>query len=316
MRRSIHFVLNPHARRLAREPRLIGRIEAMSRDRAQVWVTRTLDELAEAARRVALDGPELVVLCGGDGTFMAGVTALERAYAGGRLPTLALAPAGTVATVARNWGTGAGLLAVAEHVLCGGPLLSRERPTLWVREHGGASRVGFTVGTGLVARFFDRYYAAGAGGTPAALAIVARIFSGSLIGDSYAKSVLEPLPCTVTMDGQELPPRAFSLVVSSVLRDLGLHMRVTYRAGTDFDRPHLVASALPTTQLGPQWPRVLRGLPLRGSSCFDSLVTSFSVTFPDGAPGPYVLDGDVFHATAIQVSAGPRLQVLSVLPVS
>lgn len=314
MSRSIHFVLNPHARRLARDPALIRRIEAMSGDRAQVWVTRSLDELARAARQVALDRPDVVVLCGGDGTFMAGVTALERAYGGAALPALALAPAGTVATVARNWGTRAGVLDVAEHVLSGRSLRAQERPTLWVREHGGASRVGFTVGTGLVARFFDRYYAAGAGGTRTALAIVARIFTGSLIGDRYAKSVLEPLPCTLTADGHELSPRAFSLVVSSVLVDLGLHMRVTYRAGSDFERPHLVASALPTTQLGPQWPRVLRGLPLRGprSSCFDSLVTSFSVSFPEGQRGPYVLDGDVFHASAIQVSAGPRIRVLAV----
>ncbi len=308
----VHFVLNPHARRLAQNPALIARIQAMARGAARVWVTRTLDELAEAARKAAADRPEVVVLCGGDGTFMSGVTALERAYGGAELPTLALAPAGTVATVARNWGTRAGLLAVAEHVLEGGPLRSQQRPTLWVREHDGESRVGFTVGTGLVARFFDRYYAAGAGGTRTAMAIVARIFTGSLIGDGYAKSVLEPLPCTLTADGHELLPRAFSLVVSSVLPDLGLHMRVTYRAGSDFDRPHLVASALPTTKLGPQWPRVLRGLPLRGPSCFDSLVTSFSVTFPPGERGPYVLDGDVFHAGAFQVSAGPRIRVLTV----
>jgi diacylglycerol kinase family enzyme len=304
--------LNPYARRLAREPALIGRIEHLARDRARIWVTRTLDELGDAARHLAMDRPELVVLCGGDGTFMAGVTALVQAYREQPLPRLALAPAGTVATVARNWGTRADLLTVSELVVRGQPLPSRERPTLWVREQSGSARVGFTVGTGLVARFFDRYYAAGAGGTRTALAIVARIFSGSLIGDRYARSVLEPLPCTVTADGVELGPRAFSLVVSSVLRDLGLHMRVTYRAGSDFERPHLVASALPTTKLGPQAPRVLRGLPLRGPDCFDELVTSFSVAFPGGQAGPYVLDGDVFRASAIQVSAGPKIDVVTV----
>ncbi|HMJ10517.1 MAG TPA: diacylglycerol kinase family protein [Polyangiaceae bacterium] len=314
MSRPIHFVLNPNARRLARDPGLMRRIEALSRGRARVWVTRNLDELGEAARQLALERPDLVVLCGGDGTFMSGVTALQMAYADDRLPRLAFAPAGTVATVARNWGTSAGVLAVVEHVLGRAPLRSRERPTLWVREQSGAFRVGFTVGTGLVARFFDRYYAAGGGGTRTALAIVARIFTGSLVGDGYARSVLEPLPCVLTVDGRELEPRAFSLVVSSVLPDLGLHMRVTYRAGADFERPHLVASALRTKQLGPQAPRVLRGLPLRGPDCFDSLVTSFSVTFPKNEPGPYVLDGDVFRASSIQVSAGPKIDVVTLEP--
>ncbi len=63
-------------------------------------------------------------------------------------------------------------------------------------------RIGFIFGTGLVARFFERYYESGAGGYAAAARIVARIFAGSFVADAYSRSVLEPLPCRLLVDGQ------------------------------------------------------------------------------------------------------------------
>ena len=103
-------------------------------------------------------------------------------------------------------------------------------------------------------------------------------------------------------------PRAWSLVVCSVVRDLGLHMLVTHRAGEDPARPHLVASPLPTRALGPQAPRVVAGKPLVGDGNFDGLVERFVRRGPD-ARGCYVLDGDVFRAAEVEVSAGPMIRV-------
>lgn len=307
-----HLILNENAYRLSRGgSRLLGQVEMLASGRAHLWVTRELDELQDAAARIVELGAERVVLCGGDGTFMAGITALEQAFAGRELPHLILAPAGTVATVARDFGHRSDLLATIRRAVGGAALPTPvEHPTLRVREQGGATRVGFMFGTGLVARFFDRYYAAGAGGYAAAARIVARIFVGSVVGDAYSRSVLEPLPCTVTVDGRELDPRGYSLIMASVVKDLGLHMYVNYRAAEDPERPHLVATPLGTRQLGPQAPRVLLGRPLAGADNFDDLVQSFSVRFP-GEGGPYVLDGDVLNAREVTVSAGPRVRVIA-----
>lgn len=140
-----------------------------------------------------------------------------------------MAPGGTVATVARNWGQRAGLLDTVRRATRDvPPLRTLQSPTL--RVVGDGERVGFIFGTGLVARFFERYYAAGAGGYAAAARIVARIFVGSFVTDAYSRSVLEPLPCRITVDDRTLEPDAFSLVVASVVKDLGLHMWVTHRA--------------------------------------------------------------------------------------
>lgn len=252
---------------------------------------------------------ERVVLCGGDGTFMAGVTALADAGFD-PLPELVFAPGGTVATVAKNLGQRRGLLDAVRAATGDASALSRVvQPTLSVAEAGGPRRIGFIFGTGLVARFFQRYYAGGAGGYRAAARIVARVFVGSFVSDAYSRSILDPLPCTLAVDGRELSPRAYSLVVSSVVRDLGLHMLVTHRAAEDPERPHLVASPLSARALGPQAPRVLFGRRLRGEGCFDDLVRELRLRFPDG-PGPYVLDGDLLRAEEVTVTAGPRIAVL------
>jgi diacylglycerol kinase (ATP) len=307
------ILVNPHARRLRQAPGLIGRIRALANGRARVHVTRSLDELAGAAAAIAERGSTRVILCGGDGTFMAGLTALDRACDGGVLPELVLAPAGTVATVARNFGHTSGVVATVERVLMGPLPAAIERPTLRVSAEGRASvtHVGFMFGTGLVARFFDRYYEGGAAGYAGAARIVARVFAGSFVADAYSRSVLDPIPCTLSVENERLPARAYSLILASVVRDVGLHLHVTYRAAEDPDRPHLVASSLSPRRLGPQAPRVFLGRGLTGDGGYDGLVREFSVAFDGSAGGPYVLDGDIFHAREVGVRAGPRISVLS-----
>lgn len=303
----IEIVVNPNAGQL-RSGALLAAIRDLAQRRASVHVTGTLCELHHLAREFAKTRPDIVAFCGGDGTFMAGVSALHTAYEGSPLPELAFVPAGTVATVVRNWGDPRAPLKQL------GRLLERRqeravqvKPSLTLAA-GGREQIGFTFGTGLVARFFDRYEAAGAGGLGPALRIVSRVFWGSFWDDTYSRSVLSPLPCRLTVDGRELPASAYSLLVCSVLRDLGLHLRVTYRAEEDPERLHLVASCLPPRQLGPQAWRVLLGKPLSGANGFDDLVGAFTVEFATG--GAYILDGDRFVAERVQVRPGPRLRLL------
>ncbi len=141
---------------------------------------------------------------------------------------------------------------------------------------------------------------------------MARVFAESFWDGAYARRVLDPQPCTLEVDGRALPPRAWSLICAAVVRDLGMHMLVTYRAGEDPDRPHLVASPLPTRALGPRAARVLRGRSIGGLGHFDDLVGELVVRFP--GPAPYVLDGDTLRAATIRLRAGPLIHVLEPPP--
>jgi diacylglycerol kinase family enzyme len=305
-------IVNTTAHRFAAEPSLLDHVRRVVGHRARLHVTSTLSELESASEGIAAQGSELVALTGGDGTFMAGVTALASAFGERSLPKLALIPGGTVATVARNWCRRGEPAELIDRLLAQGPdAPATTRPTLRVVGDGGdgGERLGFIFGTGLVAGFFDLYNAGGARGHRAAARIVARIFAESFVGGGYARRVLDPLACTLEADGRALAPKAWSLICASVVSDLGLHMRLTYRAGEDLQRPHLVASALAARSLGPRMPLVLAGKSIGGEGHFDELVRTFTVRF-GSEPGPYVLDGEVLRAREVDVRAGPSIRVV------
>lgn len=314
----IDVIVNPTARRYERAPSLVRELRGAARGRAVFHATRDLRELDQVCAEAAAAGSEMVVLTGGDGSLMAGTTAVVRAF-GDRLPRIGFLPAGTAAIVSKNWGIRGEPAALLSRILAGGRGLRAERrATLRIRgerARGVEERVGFIFGTGLVAKFFDLYYEDGARGNSGAALLVGRIFVESFVGGPFARRVLEPLPCSIEVDGRRLRPDAFSLVCAAVVRDLGLHMIVTHRAAEDPRRPHLVVNALPTRRLGWRMPLVLSGRPIGGEDAFDDLVKGFVVRFDGGedpgrAEGPYVLDGDMFRASAVSVSAGPELEVV------
>jgi diacylglycerol kinase (ATP) len=304
---STAVILNPHARRLCQDPELVARLERVAEGRAPVLVTETLADLELACANLVGQPPDQVLVCGGDGTVMSTVTALGRAFGPRPLPRLVLVPAGTVSTTARRFCGHVDPLLLVDQALAGALAATSRQPTLEVSEQEAETRLGFTFGTGLVSRFFERYDAATHRGRLRAAVIVTRTLAGSVVGDAYARSVLEPVACTLRVDELTLPARAFSLVVASVLKNVGLGMRVTYRAGEDPMRPHVVASTLAPRRLGPQLWRVLLGLRLRGEGGFDGLVRELGLHFPE--PTSYVLDGERFVAAAVTVRAGPVVEI-------
>ena len=329
----IVVIVNRRARRLAGEMNARALLEGLRARRPGVRVveTRSMEELDAAADEMAREVPDAVVLAGGDGSYMAGVTALVRSFtAAGRsedaLPPIALAPGGTVSTVARNWGfRGGGLLSGGEDkaaryasrlldAVAGGRATVTARPTLRATDDR-ATRVGFIVGAGLVSRFFEVYDEEGARGYRGAASIVARVFAGSFARGVLAQRILTPVPCTITVDGVVAPFDRTSLVCASVVRDLGIGIHLLDRAGDETDRFHVVATPLGPSRLGPQLPLVLAGRPLLGAGNVDTLARSVELRFGRGdhdGDGAYVLDGELLRAERVVIGAGPVLRILSV----
>lgn len=324
-RRRVAVIINRRAKQLVDPTERLSSVLRATRDRTQLFETHTLAELDAVASHLAREIPDAVFLAGGDGSYMAGATALRRAFRNANLgdeaiPAVGLVPGGTASTVARNWGySGGGLLggedaaAYTARLLdatCTGRARSVPRPTLEVTDDTH-TRIGFILGAGLVSRFFELYERAGAGGYRSALAIVARIFASSLGRGHLAREVLAPVPCIVETDGMRAPFARVSLVVASVVRDLGLGMRVLYRAGEAQERFHVVASELGPSALGPQLPLVLLGRPLLGKRRLDTLTSQLRLSFPH-PEGTYVLDGELFGTARVEANAGPVLRVLQV----
>jgi diacylglycerol kinase family enzyme len=314
---TVDLVVNRKARRLGEDtPRSLRArlLAAAEQGGARVHETRSLEELDQVAREIADRGTDAVVLAGGDGSHMGGVSALARAC-GGRLPRVAFAPGGTVSTVARNLVGASSSASWGERLLravCDGTARARDVPSLHVRDDFGGDRVGFIFGAGLVAHFFDEYDAAPRQGIGPAARLAGRVFLGSLVGAPLARRVLAPVACGLEVDGDEQPSRAWSLVLASVVRDVGLGVRATYRAGESFDRFHVVASTLSARGLATQVPRVLSGRPMRsaGHTAVDAMARTLRVRF-DEPDASYVLDGDALRARDVRVEPGPIVPLLS-----
>lgn len=328
-RASVVVIVNRRARKLradAPSGELLDVLRAPRRG-LRVVETGSVAELEATADEVAREAPRAVVLAGGDGSYMAGVSALARSFAAAgsgeeAWPDIGLAPGGTVSTVARNWGMrSGGLLSASDETaasyasrlldaVASGRALITQRPSLRVTDDT-ASRVGFIAGAGLVSRFFEVYEAEGARGYPGAASIVARIFAGSFARGDLAAHVLTPRPCVVEVDGASAPFDRASLVCASVVPNLGLGMRLTYRATGALDRFHVVATPLGASRLGPQLPLVLAGKRLLGAGNVDTLARRLELRFPEG-DGAYVLDGERLVSDRVVITPGPVLRVLSV----
>ncbi len=321
----IHVIANVNARGLSARSEAIARLEGLARGRARLHLTHDVSELPGVMSQVVESDCRLVVLVGGDGTFMSGATAIIDALRGRPSPTIGLLPMGTVGTTARNFGDRGDPEVLLDRWIAAfrEPAGARahpfgiqviDRPTLRIRsrrsgDDASETRIGFIFGTGLVARFFEVYEAEGAGGIPLAGRIVARIFTESIVGGPLATRVLTPMPCELWVEGRRHEADGLSLLCASVVRDLGLGMKVSYRAGERTDRVHLVASCLPPRHLGPRMPYVMMGRTIGGQGHVDGLVESFEVRFPDES-GPYVVDGDIFRAKSVEVTPGPVLPII------
>jgi len=314
---TVDLVVNRNAKNLGEDsPVRRALLEAAARHGARVHETHSLLELADVAQdvaqRVAEQGPSGGVLGGGDGSSMAGVTALWHAF-GDAMPKVALAPGGTVGIVARNlYGRAHAGAAVRGarlvKAVCEGTAVETTTPTLRVRDDAGGDRIAFIFGAGLVARFFDVYEAGARQGIGVAAGLAGRAFLGSIVGTDFAKNVLTPVACRLEVEGEERASRAWSLVLASVVKDVGLGVKATYRAGERTDRFHAVASRRGPRGLATQVPRVLTGRGMVGEDQVDALVARLKVRF-EGA-GAYVVDGDVVRAGEVTVEAGPVVRVM------
>ena len=254
--------------------------------------------------------PDLQVgILAGDGTHMRIMSALLKVRGSERLPMLISVPFGTVSTISRRWGAGMSPWRVLSTWLGHVPMVLHRQPTLSITIDDREELCGCTVGTGLIAQFFEQYESIGGGGAGTAFRIAAQSFLSSLVSSAYSRNIMKLLECRLAIDGKVIDPRQFSLIVSSVFKDVGLGIKVTYRAGRESDRVALVTSSLPAGKLGPQFWRVLTGKPLIDPQGTDCLSREWSLEFEER--GPVIVDGDRFNVKSVRVRPGPTWSVLT-----
>jgi hypothetical protein len=237
------------------------------------------------------------------------MSSLFRVFGPSQLPLLVPIPFGTVGTICRRWRAGNSPWRALASWVRREPMVLRRQESLSILLDESEQLVGCTLGTGLVAQFFERYESLGAHGFLPAGRIALQSFIGSFVSSPFARSLMQPLYGRVSVDGNEILPRQFSLIVSSVFKDVGLGIQVTYRAGNEHGRIALVTSSLPARRLGPQFWRVLTARPLVDPEGINALVREWSLQFAQ--PSPIIVDGNRFSARTLRVRPGPTWSVLT-----
>jgi diacylglycerol kinase family enzyme len=290
---------------------LQNRLEAACNDRAQLVNVSSEQELVSAVKSLP-STPELELgILGGDGTLMRVMSCLYRVRGPDRLPVIVPVPFGTVCTTSTRWRVGRSPWRVLDAWLHHRAMILRRKRTLAITIDGCA-HIGCTVGTGLVARFFEHYEALGAHGLRTASKIAIASFFGSFVRSPLSRSIMQPTECSLFADGSAVGASPFTLIVSSVFADVGLGIKVTYRAAEDPERIALVSSSLPAQRLGPQFWRVLTGRPLIDPNGVNALVRQWALTFP--TRGSVIIDGDRLPVQSLDVAPGPIWSVLTPAP--
>ena len=301
--------VNTSSGRHLRRVETVQRIKDLCEGRATLRLVDSDASILEQVNQLPSGADIQLGILGGDGTHMRVMSSLLKIRGPERLPMLVSVPFGTVSTISRRWGTGNSPWRVLSAWLSREPMVLRRQPTLSITIDECDARCGCTVGTGLVAQFFEQYESMGGGGAGTAVRIAVLTFLSSLISSAYSRNIMKLLECNIAVDGVEIETRLFSLVVSSVFKDVGLGIRVTYRAGNELDRIALVTSSLPAGQLGPQFWRVLTGRPLVDPQGTNRLVHEWSLKFEHC--GPVIIDGDRFSVASLRVRPGPVWSVLT-----
>ncbi len=304
-------VVNANAGRMLRDPGLLPGIEQCLDGRAELHLTRDLEELDRVARSLAERQVGHVAICGGDGSAAATLGALWRFYPRGQLPLISLLRGGTMNTVARS-------LAVARRSPQGllqdlvqrGKRRSLRLCTVHTLRIG--ERLGFLFGTGFMVGFLEQYYSAGREktGPGRALQLMAQVSVDSLRGGDSLREMMRPRDVELTLDGRRWPEQPYLALTAGTVREMGLGFSPFHRMAKASDGFQMLGIDATPRQLVRQLPRIWAGQPMRGGLACDLIGRQATLRSADG-PMPYFIDGDLFcDGSTLQIELGPRVRIV------
>ncbi len=313
----IAVIFNPHAKLNAAEPERADRLSAVLDGAGEVVVTDDREQLAEAAAELAAAGPDLVGMCGGDGTFHIVLSALIPAYrkAGRGLPTLALLRGGSMNTNRWNLNLQEDAdveLAVLRDLLLAGRYVPQQRvPVLRVSEDAREEMYGFIWGVGYATNLLDEYYSGKWEIGPwRAVEMVYRVIAAAVTRNDMLPRLAKRFEAKVSIDGEPVGFDDYGAILAGTLEAVGIGFRPLYRARRQARRFHVLTTGLTIRQLVSQVHRVFAGKPLSGEPHRDQIASSIRVA--GEAQLRYQLDGELYEAAEIAVDVGPEIDIASV----
>lgn len=289
---GIAVLLNPHAGGNAADA---GRADKLARavgDQGRVFAPGSLAELDDAVARALEPDPEVLALCGGDGSYFRAFSAIHRLVGDGPWPAILPLPAGTINNLSH-----------AVRSLGGSPerLLAR---VVADRQRGiahqvadcdlfrvGEDEVGYTFGAGMIVNFLRAYYAQPRPSPVSAAGLIARLIGSAAIRGRLQAKIFQPFEADVVCDGERVPHRSFRMLIASSVRAIGLGFEPFYMAGRKPGHVHVLGGPATAGRLIRSLPRFREGLPANDPQLYDNIAGEMEVEF--ARPAYYTVNGDL-----------------------
>jgi diacylglycerol kinase family enzyme len=301
------LLISDNAVALRRDPSLLPRLERIMAPRGLAVRTSRAEDAHAAIEQLRRQGIELLCVCGGDGTISSTLTAAVQVYGKDPLPKVGLIRGGTINTLA-NYLKVKGrpdrlLREIIAHRGLDEPLRTKKLSSIQIN-----SSIGFTFGAAMVGRFYHEYNQLPSVNRLTVTRFVLGVTLSALFNTARARRMLTRTQATIEADGQELPLRAFSVIVASCLEDHGFGAKPTYRGESQPGCFQLVASGKPSRAIVREYHRLLRGLPFSARDHFDSMVEEATIRF--ARPDLCMIDGEVFREQLVRLRTGPTIELV------
>ena len=296
---TVGVLVNGNARRHQRRPGLAQRYVSQG---AVVVQTHSLEELPAGIAQLQAAGVHTVALSGGDGAVHRGLTALSKAWEG-RLPRIALLPAGTMNTVARGLGVRGSPSAVLARALNADAAVMDRFPI-----DAGEGRLGFLVGTGFWAQFLRQYDQRTGPGPLRAAAVLGRGLASTVIQGRFVRELFEPVRARVSLDRKALDGERFTMVAAGAVPTVGLGFSPFSTVAEGVAGMHALAFQSRPVGVAVQLPRLFFGGSPRSP---DTGGPVKELAIEAEQPFLWAMDGDVQAPTQrLCLSVGPRLCIV------
>lgn len=308
---GIVAITNPNAKKNRRVKDRKQRLERVLGDRGVVFETRIPEEVESLTKEVLKINPEIIAVCGGDGTMHLTLSALINAYNGTFPPKFVILRGGTMNVCATSTMTFLPaemmLKRVAEKYNNGEPFSEVERNT--VKLNGW---YGFLFGLGFTANIVKEYHRDAMANRARAWQVtfqaIASVFNRNT---EFAQRVFKKLKAELIVDDKPLPINEFLAVLGGTLRYISIGFRTLYRAYESNEHFHLLASNVSLFTGLKNIRRIFLGRPLKAdpSVHFDLLAKKLEVKPEE--PMPLLIDGEIYQVDHLLVNMGPRIKIIN-----
>jgi len=300
-------LVNARARRVRRDPRLLEQLRRLL-PAGYVRSSESPDEIAPAFDALRERDIDTLVIVGGDGTVGGTLTPLLARWPAEQLPALALAPGGTINTIARSLGARERPERLLRRLLDGpAPRVDTRRPLVQVRPRDGEARAGMIFANGVAVRWLRLYYQQPSLGVRSAFSTVARVVGSASVGGGLAHDLFSPAGVAIEVDGEHLELERFTVMAAASVEHIGLGFRPFRTAGRDPERFHFAVTQASASRLCIEIPTLRLGLAARLSCVHHHPARRVTLRFPEAQP--WSVDADLFPpARELELSATPPLR--------